>query len=68
MKKWKHFFVINKTMLGWNGKEFLKMEDKLPYAEEKKNIPAPLLPATKILIMPDYLYVLKADGIHVYRN
>ncbi len=68
LKNWRHFTVINKSMLGWNGKEFLKMEDKLPYEEEKKIIPAYLLPATKILIMPDYLYALKADGIHVYKN
>jgi hypothetical protein len=36
--------------------------------EEKKLIPAYYLPAIKILIMPDLLYVLKADGIHVYKN
>jgi hypothetical protein len=59
--------VINKTMLGWNGREFLKMEDKM-FAEVKKQIPAYYLPALKILIMPDFLYVLKADGIHVYKN
>jgi hypothetical protein len=67
LKNWRHFSVINKTMLGWNGKEFLKYEDKMD-GEEKKPIPAHFLPATKILIMPDYLYDLKADGIYVYKN
>jgi hypothetical protein len=68
LKSWRHFSVINKTMLGWNGREFLKMENNIPYAEGKKNIPSYFLPATKILIMPDYLYDLKSDGIHVYKN
>jgi hypothetical protein len=68
LKNWRHFSVINSTMLGWNGKEFLKMEDKMPYAEGKRTIPDYFLPATKILIMPDYLYDLKTDGIHVYKN
>jgi len=67
LKNWRHFSVINKTMLGWNGKEFLKYGDKM-YAEEKKQIPSYFLPALKILIMPDFLYVLKTDGIHVYMN
>jgi hypothetical protein len=67
LKNWRHFSVINKTMLGWNGKEFLKYGDKM-YAEEKKQIPPYFLPAMKILIMPDFLYVLKTDGIHVYMN
>ena len=35
LKNWRHFSVINQTMLGWNGQEFLKFEDKM-YAEEKK--------------------------------
>lgn len=67
LKNWRHFSVINKTMLGWNGKEFLKYGDKM-YTEEKKQIPPYFLPALKILIMPDFLYVLKTDGIHVYMN
>jgi hypothetical protein len=67
LKNWRHFSVINKTMLGWNGHEFLKYEDKM-FAEEKKRIPGYYLPALKILIMPDYNYVLKADGIHVFKN
>jgi glutaredoxin-related protein len=68
LKNWRHFSVINSTMLGWNGREFLKMEDKMPYAEEKKAIPSYFLPAIKILITPGYLYDLKTDGIHVYKN
>jgi hypothetical protein len=67
LKNWRHFSVINKTMLGWNGRDFLKYEDKM-FAEEKKPIPGYCLPAIKILIMPDFLYVLKTDGIHVYKN
>jgi hypothetical protein len=67
LKNWRHFSVINKTMLGWNGHEFLKFEDNM-FAEEKKQIPYSYLPALKILIMPDFNYVLKADGIHVYKN
>jgi hypothetical protein len=67
LKNWRHFSVINKTLLGWNGQEFLKYEDKM-LSEEKKQIPAIYLPALKILIMPDFLYVLKSDGIHVYKN
>lgn len=67
LKNWRHFSVINNTMLGWNGHEFLKYEDKM-FTEEKKQIPPYYLPALKILIMPDFLYVLKADGIHVYKN
>jgi hypothetical protein len=67
LKNWRHFSVINKTMLGWNGKEFLKYEDKMN-GEEKKPIPTYFLPAIKIGIMPDNLYVLKADGIHVFKN
>jgi hypothetical protein len=67
LKNWRHFSVINNTMLGWNGHEFLKYEDKM-FAEEKKQIPAHYLPALKILVMPDFLYVLKADGIHVFKN
>jgi hypothetical protein len=67
LKNWRHFSVINNTMLGWNGHEFLKYEDKM-FAEEKKQIPAYYLPALKILVMPDFLYVLKADGIHVFKN
>ncbi len=67
LKNWRHFTVINKTILGWNGREFLKYDEKMA-GEEKKQIPAYYLPALKILIMPDFLYVLKADGIHVYKN
>jgi hypothetical protein len=67
LKNWRHFSVINNTILGWNGHEFLKYEDKM-FTEEKKQIPAYYLPALKILVMPDFLYVLKADGIHVYKN
>jgi hypothetical protein len=67
LKNWRHFSVINQTMLGWNGHEFLKLGDKM-FSEEKKPIPAYYLPAIKILIMPDFLYVLKSDGIHVYKN
>jgi hypothetical protein len=68
LKNWRHFSVINKTLLGWNGHDFLKYEDKIMTTEEKKGIPEYFLPAIKILIMPDFLYVLKADGIHVYKN
>jgi hypothetical protein len=68
LRNWRHFSVINNTLLGWNGHEFLKYEDKVMYAEEKKQIPNYFLPAVKILIMPDYLYVLKSDGIHVFKN
>ncbi len=68
LKNWRHFSVINKTLLGWNGHEFLKFEDKVMFTEEKKQIPNTFLPAVKILIMPDFLYVLKADGIHVFKN
>ncbi len=68
LKNWRHFSVINKTLLGWNGHEFLKFEDKVMFTEEKKQIPNYFLPALKILIMPDFLYVLKADGIHVFKN
>lgn len=67
LKNWRHFSVINKTMYGWNGHEFLKYEDKM-FTEEKKQIPPYYLPALKILITPDYFYVLKSDGIHVYKN
>jgi hypothetical protein len=67
LKNWRHFSVINNTLLGWNGREFLKYDSKSS-VEEKKQIPAYFLPALKILIMPDFLYVLKADGIHVYKN
>ena len=67
LKNWRHFSVINQTMLGWNGREFLKYGDKM-LEEEKKPIPPGYLPAIKILIMPDFLYVLKADGIHIYKN
>jgi hypothetical protein len=67
LKNWRHFSVINQTILGWNGREFLKYDGKMA-GEEKKQIPAYYLPALKILIMPDFLYVLKADGIHVYKN
>lgn len=68
LKNWRNFSVINKTLLGWNGREFLKYEDKVMSKEEKKQIPSYYLPALKILIMPDLLYVLKTDGIHVYKN
>lgn len=67
LKNWRHFSVINNTILGWNGKEFLKYDVNTP-SEEKKQIPAFCLPALKILIMPDFLYILKSDGIHVYKN
>jgi len=67
LKNWRHFSVINQTILGWNGREFLKYDEKMA-REEKKQIPAYYLPALKILVMPDFLYVLKADGIHVYKN
>jgi hypothetical protein len=67
LKNWRYFTVINKTMLGWNGHEFLKYEVKMQ-TEEKKQIPAYFLPAVKIIFMPDFLYVLKTDGIHVYKN
>ena len=67
LKNWKHFSVINSTMLGWNGPEFMKFDMKMT-TEEKKPIPAGILPALKIRIMPDFLYVLKTDGIHIYKN
>jgi len=67
LKNWRHFSVINNTILGWNGREFLKYGGKIP-VEERKQIPPSYLPALKILIMPDFIYVLKTDGIHVYKN
>jgi hypothetical protein len=67
LKSWRHFSVINNNILGWNGKEFLKYDIRTQ-AEDKRQIPASFLPAQKILIMPDFLYVLKSDGIHVYKN
>src|SRR5450631_945002 len=67
LKNWRHFSVINQTMLGWNGHEFLKFDDKM-FAEERKQIPSNYLPAVKILIKPDFNYVLKTDGIHVFKN
>ncbi len=67
LKNWRHFTVINKTMLGWNGRDFLKYEDKMA-GEEKQRMPSYYLPATKILILPDFNYVLKADGIHAFKN
>lgn len=64
---WRHFSVIDKTMYGWDGHEFLKFDDKM-FAEEKKQIPTAYLPAIKILITPDLNYALKTDGIHVFKN
>ena len=29
LKNWRHFSVINQTILGWNGHEFLKFEEKM---------------------------------------
>ncbi len=67
LKNWRHFSVVDKTLFGWNGREFLKYDDKM-FNEEKKQIPSSYLPAIKILIMPDFNYALKADGIHVFKN
>ena len=66
LKHWDHFAVIENTLVGWNSKEFLKYE--MAGGESRKTIPEAWLPAKKLVIRQNYIYVLKSDGIHVYKN
>ncbi len=67
LQNWQHFSVIDNTILGWEGHYFLKYGEKTG-EQEKQEIPAYYLPAIKIVVRPENVYVLKTDGIHVYKN
>lgn len=67
LRNWQHFTVIDNTILGWEGHYFLKYTEKTG-EEAKQEIPAYCLPAIKIVVRPDNIYVLKTDGIYVFKN
>jgi hypothetical protein len=67
LQNWQHFSVIDKTILGWGGHYFMKYMRQTGQ-EERKEIPPYCLPALKIVVRPGNVYVLKTDGIHVYKN
>ncbi len=67
LANWAHFSVIDKTLLGWEDHYFMKYQEKTG-EKERIEIPAYCLPAIKIVIRPENVYVLKTDGIHVYKN
>jgi hypothetical protein len=67
LQNWRHFSVIDHTILGWEGRYFLKYTEQ-DQQQEKREIPAYCLPAIKIVVRPENAYVLKTDGIHVYKN
>ncbi|HVY74242.1 MAG TPA: hypothetical protein VG890_05395 [Puia sp.] len=67
LSHWQHFSVIGNVFWGWDAGFFLKYTPKTGQLE-KLPIPAYCLPATKIVVRPDNIYVLKTDGIHVYKN
>jgi len=67
LRNWQNLFVTDNTLLGRAGDYFLRYDEKTG-EESRQEIPAHCLPAIKIIVRPDKVYVLKADGIHVYKN
>ena len=67
LPNWAHFSVIDKTILGWKDHYFMKFQEKTG-EKERIEIPPYCLPAIKMVIRPENVYVLKTDGIHVYKN
>ncbi|MEO6962067.1 MAG: hypothetical protein ABIY90_08875 [Puia sp.] len=67
LKNWQHFTVIDNAILGWEGSYFFKYTVKTG-EQQKQEIPAYCLPAIKMEVRPESIYVLKTDGIHVYKN
>ncbi|MDP4129816.1 MAG: hypothetical protein Q8918_03115 [Bacteroidota bacterium] len=67
LKNWLHFSVIDNDILGWEDRYFLKYVMKTG-EQQRREIPACYLPALKIVVRPESIYVLKTDGIHVYKN
>ncbi len=66
LKHWDHFSVVDNKLVGWTGSDFLRYDAAA--GETRQAIPAAWLPAKKMVIRPDYIYTLKTDGIHVYKN
>jgi hypothetical protein len=67
LPNWQHFFVADNTLLGWEGHYFLKYDERTG-EQEKQAIPGYCLPAVKMIVRPDKIYVLRKDGMHVYKN
>jgi hypothetical protein len=67
LQHWQHFSVMDNTFWGWSGHDFLKYDRKTG-EQEKQEIPPYCLPALKIIVRPDHIYVLKPDGLHVFKN
>jgi hypothetical protein len=67
LRNWQHLFVTDNTLLGREGHYFMKYDEKTG-EQDRQEIPAYCLPAIKIIVRPDKVYVLKGDGIHVYKN
>ena len=66
LENWQHFSVVDHTILGWEGHYFMKYLEKTGELQ-KTEIPAYYLPALKIIVRPENIFVLKKDGIHVYK-
>ncbi|HEX4851570.1 MAG TPA: hypothetical protein VFV08_12220 [Puia sp.] len=62
---WRDFSVIDKNMLGWDQHYFFRYQFTNPEIL-RQPIPSSYLPASKILIMPGVIYVLKSDTLEIY--
>lgn len=64
---WKDFSVIEKSLLGRDQKYFFRYQSGNPGIQQQI-IPTAYLPATKIIIMPGAIYVLKQNGLEIYTH
>jgi len=62
---WKDFNVIEKSLLGRNQQYFLRYQAGNPGIQQQ-TIPTAYLPANKIIIMPNAIYVLKSGTLEIY--
>ena len=62
---WQDFSVIEKNLLGRNNHYFFRYQSENPDVQQQ-DIPASYLPAIKIIIMPNIIYVLRQAGLEIY--
>jgi len=62
---WEDFSVIDKTLFGRDQQYFLKYKSGNPDIQ-RQPIPADYLPALKIIITPNSIYVLKQNALEIY--
>ncbi|HEY4208455.1 MAG TPA: hypothetical protein VGM31_16630, partial [Puia sp.] len=64
---WKDFDVLDKNMLGRDGRSLLRYQQGTLDVQEEP-VPAYAFGALRIKIMPSAIYVLKKTGLEIYNN